>query len=197
MLQTDPAAGYRTASSRISLQVACKICVNISPRWMSLFLPIQAPYFRLAGNQLYDWHCHRIGRGGTKKIASFTYKQWLLSIVQNVPRTNKHLRYITTWHDSMSYNHFLYSHRHFWFPAVVQNIWLEEYEEHVVLIICMNNNGYPASKIVTCTGGICISWSEMNCSIMELAFSYTRYIIFMWIVDSLWCHLIAIARQFK
>ena len=32
MLQTDPAAGYRTASSRISLQVACKICVNISPR---------------------------------------------------------------------------------------------------------------------------------------------------------------------
>jgi len=130
-------------------------------------------------------------------IASFTYKQWLLSIVQNVPRTNKHLRYITTWHDSMSYNHFLYSHRHFWFPAVVQNIWLEEYEEHVVLIICMNNNGYPASKIVTCTGGICISWSEMNCSIMELAFSYTRYVIFMWIVDSLWCHLIVIARQFK
>ena len=38
----------------------------------------------------------------------------------------------------------------------------------MVLIICMNNNGYPASKIVTSTGGICISWSEMNCSIMEL-----------------------------
>ena len=47
----------------------------------------------------------------------------------------------------------------------------------MVLIICMNNNGYPASKIVTSTGrGICISWSEMNCSIMELALYMIRNI---------------------
>ena len=30
MLQTDLAAGHCTASGRISLQVACKICVNIA-----------------------------------------------------------------------------------------------------------------------------------------------------------------------
>ena len=46
----------------------------------------------------------------------------------------------------------------------------------MVLTICMNSNGYPASKIVTSTGGICISSSEMNCSIMELALYTIRNI---------------------
>ena len=54
------------------------------------------------------------------------------------------------------------SYNYFWFPAVVQNIWLEEYEEHVVLFICMNNNGYPARKIVTTGGDMYIMvWNEL------------------------------------